>query len=207
MEGGMKSFKNHLNEQRELQEAGPLAAIPIALGAFTVIRTAVPMVARFSIPLFKSIVGTTTRGTLVRAGAGGATWTQLRYGGEDGKENFEKDVERVIVFIVKATTGFDLNGDLLKFIVSNLTGITGAMLVFGLSVPASIKAIRRVLRSREIYKDIQAELDQGDVRAARAILSDALSRADNKISLSRIKKIMTTRDFDVLTKGIESSIG
>ena len=206
MEGSMKSFKNHLNEQRELQEAGPLALIPIALGAFTVLRTAAPVVARFSLPLLRLAGGRTAGGVAVRAGAGAGVY---RYGGEDGQENLTKDVGTVINFIAKAATGKDelVSPGTVRFIASNLAGITGAMLVLGLTVPASISAIRRALRSRGIYQDIQHELDQGDIRAARAILSDALSRADNKISLRRIKKIMTARDFDVLTKGIESSIG
>ena len=185
----MKSFKTHLNEERrQLDEVAFVALLPILGMAASWFVRAAPLLIRvggfFAKRPFKTLIG---------GGIGTVTTRYLLPGGE---ERVREDLNRAMNFLIQLYMGSPL---WVKIAITVLL----AMAIVGPAIPKGTKIIRRALRRRGVYEAIQQELEEGDLDAAQAILVDAVTDQEAGISLIDMKKAMSSKEFDELSRGLD----
>lgn len=188
----MKSFKTHLNEERrQLDEIAFVAFLPIIGVATSWFLRAAPLLIKVVNVLARNPAKTFFGGL-----GGGFLYGGARYFAPGGAKRLSDDLMRAIRFLITLYMGSSL---WVKIVVSVLL----AMAIIGPTVPQGTKIIRRALRRRGVYEAIKQELEEGDRDAAQAILVDAVSDEEAGISLIDMKKVMTSKEFDELSRGLD----
>lgn len=185
----MKSFKTHLvEERRQLDEVAFVALLPIlGMAASWFVRVA---------PLLIRVGGFFAKRPLQTFIGGIVGTVATRYFTSGGEKRLLNDLMSGGQSLFQLFMGSSL---WVKIVITVLL----AMAIVGPAIPKGTKIIRRALRRRGVYEAIQQELEEGDLDAAQAILVDAVTDQEAGISLIDMKKVMSSKEFDELSRGLD----